>query len=294
MAQVSLDTPVAIATWRFGKEAVETAGELMLNGHSVLDAVEKGINVVELDPAESSVGYGGKPNADGVVETDAAIMDGTTHDLGAVAGLRHTKRAISVARRVMECTPHTMLVGDGALQFARQQGFEHQHMLTDASRRQWYEWLEKRKVEESHDTIGLAAIDTHGNLAVGCSTSGYAYKLPGRVGDSPLVGSGLYVDNSVGAASATGLGEEIMKFCASFLVVERMAQGDTPTQACEYVVRRMMEKRPQSKEVQTGLIALNRVGDTGGACMRKGFKYAVWRDGQAELFDVEPMVTQSP
>lgn len=294
MAQVSLDTPVAIATWRFGKEAVETAGELMLNGHSVLDAVEKGINVVELDPAESSVGYGGKPNADGVVETDAAIMDGTTHDLGAVAGLRHTKRAISVARRVMECTPHTMLVGDGALQFARQQGFEHQHMLTDASRRQWYEWLEKRKVEESHDTIGLAAIDTHGNLAVGCSTSGYAYKLPGRVGDSPLVGSGLYVDNSVGAASATGLGEEIMKFCASFLVVERMAQGDTPTQACEYVVRRMMEKRPQSKEVQTGLIALNRVGETGGACMRKGFKYAVWRDGQAELFDVEPMVTQSP
>ncbi len=279
-------SPVIIATWRFGKEAVEHAGELLRNGHSVLDAVEKGINVVELEPAEKSVGFGGRPNADGVVELDAAIMHGPTHDAGAVAGLRHIKRPISVARLVMEKTPHAMLVGDGALQFAIQQGFQQEHLLTDESRDQWKTWLENRQsADDSHDTIGLAALDTQGDLAAGCSTSGIGYKLPGRVGDSPLVGSGLYVDNDVGAASATGLGEEILKFCSSFLVVELMRQGLSPQEACEQTIRRILAKKPQNKDIQIGLIALSHTGKTGAAACRPGFQYAVWREDHAELSD---------
>lgn len=266
--------PIAIATWPFGKSAVEVAGEILTNGGSALDAVEKGINVVELDTNVTSVGFGGTPNSEGVVELDAAIMDGATHRAGSVAGLRHIRRPISVARRVMDNTKHVMLVGDNALKFALSQGFSQEKLLSaDSKQRQ-----EERKVEKpsTHDTIGLVARDQHGNLATGCSTSGLGYKLPGRVGDSPIVGSGLYVDNDVGGASATGLGEEIMKFCASFLVVEFVRHGCAPSEACQKVIDRILTKTPANKNIMIGLIALARNGECGAAATG-GFSYAVWK-----------------
>ena len=214
--------PAVIATWKFGGPAVEKTGSLLLEGMDLLAAVERGINVVELDPGVNSVGYGGKPNSCGVVEADAAIMDGRTCKVGCVAGLKHCRRPISVALRVLEKSPHSMLAGEGACEFAREQGFPHEEMLTPASEEKFNEWKAggRGAPEASHDTIGLAAVDCKGNTAAGCSTSGLAFKQPGRVGDSPIIGSGLYADNEVGAAAATGNGDEILKFCISFLVIQ--------------------------------------------------------------------------
>jgi len=229
--------PAAIATWSFGVAAVEGAGQVLAVGGDALDAVERGIRVVESDPDEHSVGYGGWPNAEGVVELDAAIMDGTAQDAGSVAALRGIKHPISVARRVMEATPHAMLAGEGALAFALSQGFPEEDLLTEASRAGWEEWQRERELASTtHDTVGLVALDARGDAAAGCSTSGRSFKLPGRVGDSPLIGGGLYADSEVGGAAATGLGEEILKFCASFLVVEYMRRGHSPMEACRKVI----------------------------------------------------------
>jgi len=272
---------MAIATWGFGKSAVEVAGEILSNGGSALDAVEKGINVVELDTTVTSVGFGGMPNSKGVVEVDAAIMDGATHRAGSVAGLCDIRRPISVARKVMEDTPHVMLVGDNALEFAISQGFKREELLTTASKQQWEG--RKSKNTSAHDTIGLVALDQSGNLATGCSTSGLAYKLPGRVGDSPIIGSGLYVDNDVGGASATGLGEEIMKFCASFLVVEFMRDGYGPSDACQKVINRILTKTPKNKDIMIGLIALSKSGEYGAVATKGRLPYAVWSSGEVSM-----------
>jgi len=268
--------PIAIATWPFGKSAVEVAGEILNNGGSVLDAVEKGINLIELDTSVTSVGLNGIPNSEGVVELDAAIMDGATHQAGSVAGLRNIKLPISVARKVMENTKHVMLVGDNALKFALSQGFSQEELTSDNRKRCENE-------TPSHDTIGLVALDQSGNLATGCSTSGWGGKLPGRVGDSPIIGSGLYVDNDVGGASATGLGEEIMKFCASFLVVEFMRNGFSPSEACQKVIDRILTKMPENKNIMIGLIALSKNGEYGAAATKGGFSYAVWKAGEANV-----------
>jgi len=245
---------------------------ILSRGESCLDAVEKGINVIEADPDVRSVGYGGLPNADGVVELDAAIMSGLGHRAGSVAALQRIMHPISVARKVMELTPHVMLVGEGALRFALKNGFKKTNLLTPKSKQHWLEWKARR---DSHDTIGMVALDLNGNLATGCSTSGLAWKLPGRVGDSPLIGAGLYVDNDVGGASATGFGEEILKYCASFLVVEHMRSGMAPEEACKAVLKRITTKDPKNKGVQIGLIALNKNGQWGGASIKKGFSFAV-------------------
>lgn len=294
-------SPLAIATWSFGLEPCERAVATMARGGGVLDGVEAGIRVTESDVANRSVGIGGIPNADGQVQLDACIMDGTTRHAGAVAALEGFEHPISVARRVMEKTPHVMLVGDGAAKFAREQGFESQDLLVEREAEAYRRWQAKQRqaggidpVSESagseddkssnHDTIALLAQDANGALAGGCSTSGWGYKLPGRVGDSPIIGSGLYVDGEVGGAGATGLGEIMMRYCASFLVVEAMRRGASPEDACVEAIERIVRGEGQSpSELSANFIAFNRDGAVGAAGTDKGFKYAVVAEGVAEV-----------
>lgn len=281
-----MNKPIAVATWKFGESAVKLGGQALKNGESALDAVEKGIRVIELDSKIHSVGYGGRPNSEGVVELDAAIMDGLKHDAGSVAGMKGIKCPISVARKVMEETRHVMLVGENAKQFAVNQGFKVESLLTEDSKKSWIEWkAKKNQSDDSHDTVGMVALDVSGNLAVGCSTSGIAYKLPGRVGDSPLIGSGLYVDNDVGGASATGVGEEILKFCSSFLVVEFMRNGLSPNEACQKTINRILTKKPENSEVSIALIALDCDGDYGAATSKDSFPYAIWYPDKIEVLE---------
>ena len=277
----SMKRPVIIATWTFGKACNEEAARVLSEGRNALDAVEQGIWVAEVDPANSSVGLGGVPNADGVVQLDAAIMWGPGHRAGSVAALEKILHPISVARKVMEETPHVMLVGEGALKFARSCGFPVQDLMTEESKKRWEEWKAKQTpLPKTHDTIGIVVLDKNGDVAAGCSTSGSGHKLPGRVGDSPIIGSGLYADNDVGGAAATGLGEDIMRYCACFAVVERMRQGLSPEEACVAVLRWMYEKDPKKGDVSIGLVALNTSGEYGAAGMRKGFPYAVFVNGK--------------
>lgn len=277
--------PVAIATWEFGARAVEVAGGVLREGGGALDAAERGINAVEVDPTVTSVGLGGRPNADGIVELDAAIMDGRTCRAGSVACLQGIARPISVAREVMQQTPHVMLAGSGALEFALSRGFARQELLTPESRRMWQG--RSGGGQAGHDTVGLVALDAHGNLAAGCSTSGLPYKLPGRIGDSPIIGAGLYADNETGGASATGIGEEIMKVCASFLVVEFMRHGHTPADACRKVLERIATRTSGSTDPIIGLIALSKSGDFGSAAINTRFPFAVWTPKGVDASEAE-------
>ena len=230
--------PVFLSTWVWGKAANERAAEVFKGGGTLLDAIEKGINVPENDPNVTSVGYGGVPNAEGVVELDAAIMDGARHRAGAVCSLHMIKNPISVARLVMEKTRHTTLAGEGAFRFALKMGFEPQTLLTPQSLQKWQEWKADPQhktfwlTPENHDTIGMVATDGKGHVVAGCSTSGLAFKIPGRVGDSPLVGCGVYADDNVGAASATGDGDLMTNYCTSISIVHLMARGASPQDAC--------------------------------------------------------------
>jgi N4-(beta-N-acetylglucosaminyl)-L-asparaginase len=272
-----------IATWRFGVSACAAGWQVLAAGGSAIDAVETGANLTEEDPSVASVGFGGVPNAEGVVELDAAIMDGTTHAAGAVAAMMGIRRPISVARRVMERTPHVMLVGHNARRFALREGFGDADLLTDETRRRYEEWLaarseadvahfDKPRAHNSHDTIGICALDASGALAAGCTTSGLGWKTPGRVGDSPIVGSGLYVDGEVGAAAATGNGDEIMKACLSYRVVMRMADGLGPQDACEEAIRYLLRKRPGHQHIGAACLALARDGAIGAAATADGFQ----------------------
>ena len=204
---------IYLALWQSGQR---TFPEVFEGGGSVLDAVEMGIHVPEADASNASVGLGGIPNAEGVAQLDACIMDGEGQRAGSVAGIEDILHPISVARRVMDDTKHVMLVGEGARQFALSQGFEKVNLLTEEQRVKWEKWKKEQHKADNHDTIALLGVDGNGRIAGGCSTSGWGYKLPGRVGDSPILGSGLYVDGQVGAAGATGLGENVMRYCASF------------------------------------------------------------------------------
>ncbi len=272
--------PIFIATWPFGKPACDKSLEVLNATRNLRDAVQFGIEVAELDETNHSVGYGGFPNADGVVQLDAVFMDGDRQQAGGVAGLEGYRNPIAVARKVMEETPHALLVGDGAAKFAQSQGFEKQETLTPAAKEGWLKWkadkAKKRSIEQSHDTIALLGLDSGGHLIGGCSTSGLAFKLPGRVGDSPLVGSGLYVDGEVGAAGATGVGENVLRYCASFLIVEYMRDGLAPTDACEKAIRRVMagEKKP-AKDLSINFVALDRSGRVGAAGTDQEFRYSV-------------------
>ncbi len=274
--------PRFIATWKFGQPACDKSLAVLQSGGSLRDAVERGINVTELDESNRSVGVGGNPNADGVVQLDACFMDGQNQQSGSVACLEGYPNPISVARKVMESTRHVMLVGHDAAEFARRQGFASRNLLTPAAKQAWESWQQKQREEgvtatpDNHDTIALLGVDKAGALVGGCSTSGLAYKLPGRVGDSPIIGSGLYVDGKVGAAGATGVGENVMRYCGSFLVVEFMRQGMTPTQACEATIKRIAEGEDRApSELSVNFVALNASGQVGAAGTDGGFRCAV-------------------
>lgn len=289
--------PMVISTWDFGIAANHDAWKVLAAGGRALDAVEKGVQVPEADPNNQSVGYGGMPDRDGKVTLDACIMD-EQGNCGSVAALEHIVHPISVARMVMEKTPHVMLVGDGALQFALENGFEKTNLLTPSSEKAWKEWLKTAKYEPvmnienklydkaapkmlpgnqyNHDTIGMLALDAKGNLSGACTTSGMAFKLHGRVGDSPIIGAGLYIDNEVGGATSTGVGEEVIRNVGSFLVVELMRQGRSPEEACKEAVMRIIKKKPEiAKNIQVGFLALNKKGEYGAYAIQKGFSFAV-------------------
>ena len=285
--------PIVLSTWRFGLEANAAAWEVLKTGGRSLDAVEAGVRVPEGDPAERSVGYGGRPDRDGRVTLDACIMDEFSN-IGSVACLEYIKHPISVARAVMEKTPHVMLVGEGALQFALAQGFRKENLLVEESEKEWKEWLKTTQYKplaniENHDTIGMVAMDANGNLSGACTTSGMAFKMHGRVGDSPIIGAGLYVDNEVGAATATGHGEEVIRTTGSYLVVELMRQGKSPEAACKEAVERIVKlqqrRNKNLKDIQIGFIALNKQGQYGAYCLQSGFNYAVYdtQDGNRLL-----------
>ena len=273
--------PIVISTWNHGVPANEEAWKILSKGGRSLDAVEAGVRIPEADPNVNTVGYGGLPDRDGRVTLDACIMDENSN-CGSVAFLEHIMHPISVARMVMEKTPHVMLVGEGALRFATDNGFKKVKLLTPESEKAWKEWLKKSEYKpivnfENHDTIGMIALDSYGNLSGACTTSGMSYKLHGRVGDSPIIGAGLYVDNEVGAATSTGVGEEVIRICGSHLVVELMRQGHSPEDACREAVERIVKKQPErSKTLQVGFLALNKKGEYGAYCLQPGFNFAVY------------------
>ena len=288
--QARVTKPIVISTWNFGLRANEEAWKILAKGGRSLDAVEAGARVPEGDPKETSVGLGGLPDRDGKVTLDACIMD-ENGNIGSVAFLEHIVHPVSVARMVMEKTQHVMLVGEGALQFALANGFKKEKLLTKESEQDWKEWLKEGKYKpianiENHDTIGILALDEKGNLSGACTTSGMAYKMRGRVGDSPIIGAGLYVDNEIGAATSTGVGEEVIRIVGCHLVVELMRQGNSPEQACKLAVERIIQKNPEkAKAIQVGFLALSKTGEYGAYCLQKGFTFAVHDLGNNRLFD---------
>ena len=294
--------PIVISTWDFGRQANAGAWEVLKKGGRALDAVEQGVRVPEADPRIQTIGLGGLPDRDGKVTLDACIMD-DKYNCGSVMCLEHIKHPISVARLVMEKTPHVILVGEGALQFALANGFPREKsQLTEQSKKDWEEWLKashykpEQNIENrrypmpggpaNHDTIGMVALDAQGNLSGACTTSGLAFKMHGRVGDSPVIGAGLYVDNEVGAATATGVGEEVIRIVGSHLIVELMRQGLSPEMACKEAVERIIRRHPgKAKDIQVGFLALNKKGEYGAFCLQKGFTYAVRNEREEKMYE---------
>lgn len=278
--------PMVIATWNV-PNATAKAWEVLQNGGNALDAVEQGCRIEEADIKNQSVGKGGRPDRDGHVTLDACIMD-KHGNCGAVVYLKNITHAITVARGVMEDTPHVMLAGEGAEAFAVSKGMKRENLLTEDSKKEWEEWQKESKYKpiiniENHDTIGMLAIDKEGNISGACTTSGLAYKMAGRVGDSPIIGSGLFVDNEIGAAVATGMGEEVVKTVGSFLVVELMRQGRSPQAACEEAIKRIVTKPGSDyKNFQVGYIAVNKSGETGSYSIHQWFSMTKYQDGQNE------------
>lgn len=268
--------PIVVATWNVPNSTAK-AWEVLNAGGNALDAVENGVMEEEADVSNQSVGKGGRPDRDGNVTLDSCIMD-KNGNCGAVVYLQNITHAVSVARKVMEDTPHVMLAGLGAEQFAYEKGFPKEDLLTEKSKQEWLEWKKTSKYEpiiniENHDTIGMLAIDKNGDISGACTTSGMAYKIGGRVGDSPIIGAGLFVDNEVGGATATGVGEEVVKTVGSFLIVELMRQGKSPQEACEEAVNRIVSKNDNYKNFQIGYLAINKKGETGSYCIQSGFTY---------------------
>jgi N4-(beta-N-acetylglucosaminyl)-L-asparaginase len=272
--------PVVISTWKHGLDANTDAWKILSAGGKALDAVEKGVMNTEADLTNMSVGLGGIPDRDGYVTLDACIMD-EKGNCGSVCFLDHIMHPISVARLVMEKTPHVMLAGEGAKKFAVDNGFPVEKFdRTPAADKAWKEWLAQSKYApvsdfHNHDTIGMLAIDSAGNISGACTTSGLGYKMHGRVGDSPIIGAGLFVDNEVGAACATGTGEEVIRICGSHTVVEMMRAGHTPEEACRIAVDRIAKSPKNIKEMQIGFLALNKRGEFGSFALQKDFNYAV-------------------
>ena len=277
--------PLTIATWNF-PNASQKAGELLDNGANSLDAVEQGVMIEEANLKNTTVGKGGAPDREGNVTLDACIM-ASDGNAGAVAYLKNTSQAVSVARKVMEKTPHVMLVGQGADLFALEQGFETENLLTEESEKAYREWLKKKEYKpiiniENHDTIGMLCIDKYGDIAGACTSSGLSYKMNGRVGDSPIIGSGLFLDNEVGGAVATGMGEAIIKSVGSFLIVELMRQGESPQKACETAIKRIIKANLNYRNFQAAFIAINKKGEVGSYCIQKGFSYVKYQNSKNE------------
>ena len=276
--------PIVIATWNV-QNATAKAWEVIQKNQSALDAVEQGCMVEEADVKNSTVGMGGLPDRDGHVTLDACVMD-KDGNYGAVVNVQNITHVVSLAKKVMQETPHVILAGLGAEQFAYEQGFKKENLLTESSKKAWERWKEKSEYKpiiniENHDTIGMLAIDKNGDISGACTSSGLAYKMSGRVGDSAIIGSGLFIDNEVGGATATGLGEDILKTVGSFLIVELMRQGKSPQKACEEAVKRVVKKAGVNyKNFQVGFIALNKKGETGAYCIHPGFSYTVYQDNQ--------------
>lgn len=273
--------PIVICTWDF-HNATAKAWEVLKNKGNSLDAVEQGVMVEEADINNQTVGKGGRPDRDGNVTLDACIMD-KDGNCGAVLYLQNIAHPISVARKVMEETPHVMLAGKGAEQFAYEQGFDKVDLLTEKSKQEYLEWKKTSEYKtsiniENHDTIGMLAIDINGDISGACTTSGMAYKIGGRIGDSPIIGAGLFVDNEVGGATATGVGEEVVRTVGSFLIVELMRQGKSPQEACEEGVKRIIAKNKNYNDFQIGFIAINKNGETGSYCIQPGFTYRMYSE----------------
>lgn len=286
------NNPIILSTWNHGLPANDVAWKVLENDGSAMDAAEAGARVAEADPTITSVGFGGLPDEQGNVTLDACVMD-SNGNAGSVAFLQNIKHPVSVARKVMEDTKHVMLVGEGARLFAVSQGFEEMDLLTVESRQAWKEWEKKRREmtpHETHDTISVLVQDKNGDLAGACTTSGWAYKLHGRVGDSPIIGAGLFVDNEIGCAAATGLGEEVIKTTGSFLVVELMRQGYDPTVACEEALNRVIKAHNGKPDFQIGYIALRKDGEIGSACLKWSFEYALARGGVNKLHKIKGMI----
>ena len=280
--------PVVIATWSV-EQATKKAWQSMEQGSSALDAVIAGCGVEEANALGQSVGIGGLPDRDGRVTLDACVMN-EKGDYGAVLCMQNIKHPIAVAKKVMEDTPHVILAGVGAEEFAVSQGFKRENLLTEQSKKDWEIWKKTSKYKpiiniENHDTIGMLAIDKNGTISGGCTTSGLAYKMPGRVGDSAIVGSGLFVDNEIGAATATGLGEEVLKTVGSYLIVELMRQGKSPQEACEQAILRIIEKTPNFEDFQVGYIAVNKKGETGAYSIHEGFTATTYQDQKNTTFN---------
>ncbi|MFV0265529.1 MAG: N(4)-(beta-N-acetylglucosaminyl)-L-asparaginase [Draconibacterium sp.] len=289
--------PVVISTWNHGLPANEAAWEVLSRGGHSLDAVEAGVRVPEADPNVITVGKGGIPDAEGKVTLDACIMDEKGR-AGSVTYLQHIVHPVSVARQVMDKTPHVMLSGKGALKFALDNGFKKEKLLTTKRKEEWKKWKKEQNKfsnkinienvsEDNHDTIGMLAIDKNGRISGACTTSGMGYKMPGRVGDSPIIGAGLFVDGEVGGAVATGSGELVMKTVGTFLVVELMRNGMSPSEACEEAVKRIARKIPDYENHQIGYIALNKKGEYGSFCIQPGFNFAIKNEAKTGMEDAE-------
>ena len=286
------DNPIILSTWAHGLPANVAALKALEKNGNAMDAAEAGARNSEEDPSNTSVGLGGLPDEKGLVTLDSCVMD-HTGNCGSVAFLQNIKHPVSVARKVMEDTKHVMLVGEGARQFAISKGFQEMDLLTEESKKAWEKWkVEKRDAtpHETHDTISVLAQDKMGDLVGACTTSGWAYKLHGRVGDSPLIGAGLFVDNEVGAAAATGLGEEVIKTTGSFLVVELMRQGYSPTEACEEALNRVIKAHNGNPDFQIGYIALRKDGEIGASCLKWEFDYALAISGVNKLHKVKGLI----
>jgi N4-(beta-N-acetylglucosaminyl)-L-asparaginase len=281
--------PIVVSTWNHGLAANEAAWKILSNNGYALDAVEAGVKISEADPEVSSVGYGGMPDRDGNVTLDACIMD-EKGECGSVAFIKEIMHPISVARLVMEQTPHVMLVGEGAQEFALSKGFKKQDLLTYEAKLRWQEWMRSQNYHpepypdrENHDTIGMLALDNEGRLCGACTTSGLAWKLHGRVGDSPIIGAGMFVDGDVGGAVATGKGEAVIKIAGTHLIVELMRQGKSPEEACKIAIERIIEKQKDYDSFQVGFIALNKYGEAGTYSLAKGFEYAQFANNENKL-----------
>lgn len=295
-------SPVVLSTWRHGIPANEGAWKVLQSGGSALDAVQAGVSVAEADLSNRSVGLGGLPDRDGFVTLDACIMDHQQR-CGSVAFLQHILHPVQVARHIMDNTPHIMLVGEGAYQYALENGFERSKVEVPQPEvaRQYQQWLKQSnykpkaqgkkyrnasfspKTIDNHDTIGMLALDARGNLSGACTTSGLAYKIHGRVGDSPIIGAGLFVDNEVGAATATGVGEMVIRIAGSHAIVELMRAGATPQEACQAAIERLIRKHPDIEGKQVGFLAMNTAGETGAYSIHPGFQFARMRAGENML-----------